>query len=115
MHHGYYPTPDYSDHLQAQVDMIDRAVDWAYGEDLKSANPKTVVDVGCGVGGSSRHILKRFSMQSGNGTHHKSTFFFYLFFLLLLIIVSIIDARNFIISISNTKGDDLHQGKQSWR
>ena len=31
MHHGYYPTPDYKNHTAAQIDMIDRSIDWAYG------------------------------------------------------------------------------------
>jgi len=66
MHHGYYPSPDYSDHKAAQVDMIDRAVDWAYGNDLSHKTPKNMIDVGCGVGGSSRHISQRFGC-SGKG------------------------------------------------
>lgn len=59
MHHGYYPTPDYKDHHGAQIDMIDRSIDWAYGNDSNRI-PKSMVDVGCGVGGSSRHIARRF-------------------------------------------------------
>ena len=58
MHHGYYPTPDYKDHKLAQIDMIDRTLDWAYCEEKPA--PKSIVDVGCGVGGSSRHIVKKF-------------------------------------------------------
>lgn len=68
MHHGYYeqknPT---TDHKQAQIEMIDRAVNWSYGADLATANPTSTVDVGCGVGGSSRHIVKRFNMKEGRG------------------------------------------------
>ena len=60
MHHGYYPQPDYKDHKLAQIDMIDRAVNWAYDKDLPNKVPKTMIDVGCGVGGSSRHISQRF-------------------------------------------------------
>jgi len=68
MHHGYYePKNPTSDHKQAQIEMIDRAVDWAYGKDLATANPTSTVDVGCGVGGSSRHIVKRFNMKEGRG------------------------------------------------
>lgn len=66
MHHGYYPTPDYNNHKQAQVDMIDNTINWAYGKDLAAAAPKTMIDVGCGVGGSSRHISRRFGC-SGKG------------------------------------------------
>jgi tocopherol O-methyltransferase len=69
MHHGYYPTPDYPDHKLAQYDMIDRTLFWAYGNDLIKDDfkePKTMVDVGCGVGGSSRHISRKWG-TSGVG------------------------------------------------
>lgn len=59
MHHGYYPGGrDRSDHRQAQVDMIDNALAWA-GVDAEHA-PGSMLDVGCGIGGSSRHIARRF-------------------------------------------------------
>ena len=64
MHHGYYPLPHKDgkvDHQAAQVDMIDRSLEWAYGEGEKNPQPKSVVDVGCGVGGSSRHIAKKYN------------------------------------------------------
>lgn len=60
MHHGYYPTPDFKDHKAAQVDMIDRSLAWAYGGDELPSPPKSMVDVGCGVGGSSRHIARKY-------------------------------------------------------
>jgi len=45
--------------------MIDRSIDWAYGSDLKNGKyPKSMVDVGCGVGGSSRHIARRFGCSA---------------------------------------------------
>lgn len=59
MHHGYYPggVPR-PDHTQAQVDMIDEALRWAGIDD---AHPvASLLDVGCGIGGSSRHIARRF-------------------------------------------------------
>ena len=56
MHHGYYerdrPRPD---RRQAQIDLIDRLVDWAV---LKS--PQHILDVGCGIGGSSLYLAERF-------------------------------------------------------
>lgn len=63
MHHGYYevgaPAPKtLDDHRRAQVDMIDRVLDWA--TEGTTLAPKTAVDVGCGVGGSSRHIARRY-------------------------------------------------------
>jgi len=57
MHHGYYPggVPR-TDHAQAQVDMVDKSLEWAGVE-----GPVTrVVDVGCGIGGSSRHMARKF-------------------------------------------------------
>eukprot|EP01038_Epipyxis_sp_PR26KG_P006034 gene6034-8308_t len=59
MHHGYYPTKDFKDHKKAQVDMIDRSLKWAYQSD-QLPNLDAFVDVGCGVGGSSRHIAKTY-------------------------------------------------------
>mmetsp|Transcript_37928 Transcript_37928/g.91962 ORF Transcript_37928/g.91962 Transcript_37928/m.91962 type:complete len:344 (-) Transcript_37928:1253-2284(-) len=55
MHHGYYIPENRTDHQQAQIDLIDEVLDWAGAKDAKS-----VVDVGCGIGGSSRHIARRF-------------------------------------------------------
>jgi tocopherol O-methyltransferase len=64
MHHGYYPHPSYSDHRAAQIDMIDRSLDWGFSsENPKPENLKTFVDVGCGVGGSSRHIARKWGLQ----------------------------------------------------
>ena len=63
MHHGFYDAADATDavvtydHVQAQVRMIDEVLDWAV--DARD-EPTTVLDVGCGVGGSSRHIAMRY-------------------------------------------------------
>mmetsp|Transcript_20355 Transcript_20355/g.51570 ORF Transcript_20355/g.51570 Transcript_20355/m.51570 type:complete len:350 (-) Transcript_20355:357-1406(-) len=56
MHHGYYPAgaPTKS-HTQAQVDMIEETLKWAGATSVTS-----MVDVGCGIGGSSRHIARKF-------------------------------------------------------
>lgn len=57
MHHGYYPEgKPRKDHAQAQVDMIDRSLEWAGVE----APVRRVVDVGCGIGGSSRHMARKY-------------------------------------------------------
>lgn len=41
--------------------MIERALRWGLGIDLdKPFKNKRMVDVGCGVGGSSRHIVKKY-------------------------------------------------------
>lgn len=58
MHHGYYVPEDRTDHQQAQIDLIDEVLKWAGVEE--SNPPKTVVDVGCGIGGSSRHIARKY-------------------------------------------------------
>ena len=65
MHHGYYPSASYKDHNAAQIDMIDRSLDFAFAHDT-TFKPRTMVDVGCGVGGSSRHIARKLNV-TGEG------------------------------------------------
>ena len=66
MHHGYYPHKSYKNHTAAQLDMIDRSLAFAYGND--EARPESVVDIGCGVGGSSRHIARKYdSIKKARG------------------------------------------------
>jgi len=55
MHHGYYIPEDRTDHKQAQIDLIDEVLKWAEVEKATK-----VVDVGCGIGGSSRHIASKY-------------------------------------------------------
>lgn len=60
MHHGYYGRSggERKDHQQAQIDMIDETLAWA---GVDAANPPgNVLDVGCGIGGSSRHIAQKY-------------------------------------------------------
>jgi tocopherol O-methyltransferase len=66
MHHGYYGRSggERKDHRQAQIDMIDETLAWA-GVD-GSEPPAHVLDVGCGIGGSSRHIARKYG-NSGVG------------------------------------------------
>jgi tocopherol O-methyltransferase len=59
MHHGYYIPEDRTDHVQAQIDLIDEVLKWAEVD-----KAKTAVDVGCGIGGSSRHIAKKFGCKT---------------------------------------------------
>jgi len=59
MHHGYYPNGPIKDHKQAQVDMIDESLKWAGITQAKNA-----VDVGCGIGGSSRHMARKFGCKT---------------------------------------------------
>lgn len=67
MHHGYYVPEDRTDHVQAQIDLIDEVLKWAgVGVDDDTA-PKRVVDVGCGIGGSSRHIVRKYKGCTARG------------------------------------------------
>mmetsp|Transcript_17845 Transcript_17845/g.36761 ORF Transcript_17845/g.36761 Transcript_17845/m.36761 type:complete len:347 (-) Transcript_17845:1364-2404(-) len=59
MHHGYYVPADRTDHIQAQIDLIDEVLKWGNVTEAKSA-----VDVGCGIGGSSRHIARKFNCKT---------------------------------------------------
>jgi tocopherol O-methyltransferase len=56
MHHGYYEVgAPIKEHRAAQVDMVDNALKWAGVESAEN-----VLDVGCGIGGSSRHMARKF-------------------------------------------------------
>ena len=65
MHHGYYIPEDRTDHIQAQIDLIDEVLKWAGVDEGKP--PKRVVDVGCGIGGSSRHIVRKYEGSTSQG------------------------------------------------
>merc|ERR1712071_244723 len=58
MHHGYYVPENRTDHQQAQIDLIDEVLKWASVDDANP--PQSIVDVGCGIGGSSRHIARKY-------------------------------------------------------
>ena len=62
MHHGYYIPEDRTDHIQAQIDLIDEVLKWADVDEMAAGGrrPTKMVDVGCGIGGSSRHIAKKY-------------------------------------------------------
>jgi len=58
MHHGYYgPTgTQKKDRRQAQIDLIEELLQWA---GLQSA--QNILDVGCGIGGSSLYLAQKFN------------------------------------------------------
>jgi len=71
MHHGWYGADgkaDVQSHQQAQIDMIDQTLAFggitaAWAQERATASPDGVVrvlDDGCGVGGSARHIARFF-------------------------------------------------------
>jgi hypothetical protein len=69
MHHGYYLRENRTDHVQAQIDLIDEVLKWAgvgaTGTGTPGRLPTNVIDVGCRIGGSSLHIAKKYT----NGTN----------------------------------------------
>ncbi|KAL5208779.1 hypothetical protein ABZP36_033214 [Zizania latifolia] len=66
MHHGFYDAGEaasMSDHRRAQIRMIEEALAFAAVPDDAAKKPKSVVDVGCGIGGSSRYLAKKYGAQ----------------------------------------------------
>ncbi|MEL6160579.1 MAG: methyltransferase domain-containing protein [Cyanobacteria bacterium J06623_5] len=61
MHHGYYGLTGRhrKDRRQAQVDLIEELLAWA---GVTSAN--TILDVGCGIGGSTLYLANKFDAQA---------------------------------------------------
>ena len=65
MHHGYYG-PDGQrpvDHRQAQLDMIEELLNWGGAP----AEVSRFLDAGCGVGGSSRYLARKYPEAEGLG------------------------------------------------
>ncbi|XP_009795242.1 gamma-tocopherol methyltransferase, chloroplastic-like [Nicotiana sylvestris] len=63
MHHGFYEPQSsvaLSDHRAAQIRMIERALRFASVSDDLAKKPRSIVDVGCGIGGSSRYLAKKY-------------------------------------------------------
>ncbi|GMP62750.1 hypothetical protein CsSME_00024730 [Camellia sinensis var. sinensis] len=72
MHHGFYDpnaasttTTDslLSDHRSAQIRMIEEALRFAGVPENPMKRPKSIVDVGCGIGGSSRYLARKYEAQ----------------------------------------------------
>ncbi|KAJ3680734.1 hypothetical protein LUZ60_017012 [Juncus effusus] len=66
MHHGYYDSgvsASLSDHRAAQIRMVEESLSFAGVSDDPMKKPKKIVDVGCGIGGSSRYLAKKYGAQ----------------------------------------------------
>ena len=63
LHHGYYYTGKEKDHQKAQVDMIEESLKFAGVGDVATSGVKRAVDVGCGIGGSSRFLATKYGAQ----------------------------------------------------
>ena len=64
MHHGYYGRGGtYKlDRRQAQIELIEELLVWA-GYDQHHA-PQNIIDVGCGIGGSTLYLAQKFGSQA---------------------------------------------------
>ncbi|WP_319422766.1 methyltransferase domain-containing protein [Pleurocapsa sp. FMAR1] len=64
MHHGYYgKNGNYKlDRRQAQIELIEELLIWAgYAENNA---PENIIDVGCGIGGSTLHLAQKFGSKA---------------------------------------------------
>jgi tocopherol O-methyltransferase len=61
MHHGYYGIDgkEKKERRQAQIDLIEEVLKWA---DVEQA--QHIVDVGCGIGGSSLYLAQKFNAKA---------------------------------------------------
>lgn len=61
MHHGYYGSTGQhkKNRRQAQIDLIEEALTWT---DVRSA--ATILDVGCGIGGSTLYLAEKFNAKA---------------------------------------------------
>jgi tocopherol O-methyltransferase len=68
MHHGYYgPTgKEKKERRQAQIDLIEEMLNWAEVRDLGTTPGRCpqILDVGCGIGGSSLYLAQKFNAQA---------------------------------------------------
>eukprot|EP00262_Sarcandra_glabra_P008273 TRINITY_DN215_c0_g1_i3.p1 TRINITY_DN215_c0_g1~~TRINITY_DN215_c0_g1_i3.p1 ORF type:complete len:357 (-),score=35.39 TRINITY_DN215_c0_g1_i3:118-1188(-) len=66
MHHGFYDPQlrvSVSGHRSAQIRMIEEALRFAGVPDDSLNGPKHIVDVGCGIGGSSRYLARKYKAK----------------------------------------------------
>jgi tocopherol O-methyltransferase len=67
MHHGFYQKGEtkYKDRRQAQIDLIEELLKWSGVENLE-VNAQ-ILDVGCGIGGSSLYLAEKFPSSQVTG------------------------------------------------
>lgn len=61
MHHGYYGSNGQhrKDRRQAQIDLIEELLNWA-----NVTTAETILDVGCGIGGSTLYLAKKYDANA---------------------------------------------------
>ena len=61
MHHGYYGTDgkEEKNRRQAQIDLIEELLQWAQVQQAEN-----ILDVGCGIGGSSLYLAEKFNASA---------------------------------------------------
>ena len=61
MHHGYYGATgsDRKDRRQAQIDLIEELLTWS-----QIQRAENILDVGCGIGGSSLYLAEKFNARA---------------------------------------------------
>ena len=64
MHHGYYGrSGNYKiERRQAQIELIEELLLWA--DCNKDNPPQNIIDVGCGIGGSTLHLAQKFGSKA---------------------------------------------------
>ncbi|MQL95406.1 hypothetical protein Taro_028077 [Colocasia esculenta] len=66
MHHGFYEAgaeASAAGHRAAQVRMVESSLHFAGVPDDPAKRPKSIVDVGCGIGGSSRYLARKYGAK----------------------------------------------------
>jgi tocopherol O-methyltransferase len=66
MHHGYYGSTgkEKKDRRQAQIDIIEELLSWGevrQADSLRDSFPSRILDVGCGIGGSSLYLAQKYN------------------------------------------------------